>query len=261
MEDEREVVWITGGGTGIGRALARKYASRGAAVAVSGRRVEKLEEAVADIDERGGRGLAVQCDVTEEQKVEEAVAEVVETFGHLDVAIANAGMAVSGPVCELDADDWRRQLDVNVVGVAMTARHSVPHLEETQGRLGLMGSVAGTVTLPGEGAYAASKYAVRAMGQSLSHELRGTGVSCTTIQPGFVESDIVKRDNEDEVHDEWEDRRPQMLTWPVDRAARVIVRAMDRRKREYTFTAHGRVASWFGRHAPWLVHHAVKWFG
>ena len=261
MDHEREAVWITGGGTGIGRAVAREYASRGAAVAVSGRRVDKLEDAVEDIDERGGRGLAVQCDVTEEEQVEEAVEEVVDAFGGLDASVANAGMAVSGPICDLDAEEWRRQLDVNVVGVAMTARHSVPHLRETDGRLGLMGSVAGTVTLPGEGAYGASKYAVRAMGQTLSLELEGTGVSCTTIQPGFVESDIVKRDNEDEVHDEWEDRRPEMLTWPVERAAKVIVRAMDRRKREYTFTAHGRVASFFGRHAPWLVHKAVKWFG
>lgn len=256
-----KVVWITGGGTGIGRALAYEYAERGADVAVSGRRLHKLEESVDGIEERGSRGEPVRCDVTEEENVAEAVEEVVSRLGQLDVAVANAGYAASGSVEELSAEDWRRQLDVNVVGVAMTARYALPELRETDGRVALMGSVAGTVAMPDEPAYSASKYAVRAVGQSLSMDLADSGVSCTTIQPGFVDSEIYKRDREDNVHDDWDDPRPQQLMWPADKAARKIADAIHKRKREYTFTAHGRLAAFFGKHAPGLLHHAVTKFG
>ncbi|MFB6265429.1 MAG: SDR family NAD(P)-dependent oxidoreductase [Bradymonadaceae bacterium] len=260
MRDDYEdkVVWITGGGTGIGKAVALQYAELGANVAVTGRRMHKLEEAVSEVEEYGGSGLAVQGDVTDEARVEEAVDEIVDHFGRLDVSIANAGYAAEGGIGELDADDWRRQLDVNVVGLVMTAKYSIPALMETGGRLGLTGSVAGTVPLPDEIAYSASKYAVRSIGQSLSVELSDTEVSCTTIQPGFVESEIVKRDNEDQVHEDWEDRRPQQFIWPADAAAEKIVKALDRRKREYTFTGHGRAAAFVGKHAPGVLHHALR---
>ncbi len=256
-----KVVWITGGGTGIGRALALAYAERGAQVAVSGRRLFKLESTVDEIEQRGADGLAVQCDVTVEEQVEAAVDRVVDEYEQLDIAIANAGFAATGGIEELSADDWRRQLDVNVVGVAMTARHSLPELEKTDGRLALMGSVAGTVALPDEMAYSASKYAVRAIGQALAMQLDDSPISCTTLQPGFVESEIVKRDNDDRVHEDWEDRRPEMLVWPTDKAAEKMLNAIARRKREYTFTGHGRVASFFGKHMPGLVHHAISKIG
>jgi len=256
-----KVVWITGGGTGIGRALAHEYADRGADVAVSGRRLHKLEESVEGIERRGGRGEPIPCDVTEEEEVEGAVEEVVSRLGRLDVSVANAGYAVSGSVEDLEAEDWRRQLDVNVVGVAITARHSLSELRATDGRVALMGSVAGTVAMPDEPAYCASKFAVRAIGQSLSMELADTGVSCTTIQPGFVDSEIYKRDKDDQVHEDWDDPRPQQLMWPANKAARKIADAVHKRKREYTFTGHGRLAAFLGKHAPGLVHHAVTSFG
>jgi len=260
-DDNGKVVWITGGGTGIGRALALAYGNRGADVAISGRRLFKLESVVEELEEMGARGLAVQCDVTVEEQVESAVDRVVDAFGRLDIAVANAGFSVSGRIEDLSADDWRRQLDVNVVGLAITAKHALPALEETGGRVALMGSVAGTVALPDEMAYSASKYAVRSIGQSLAVQLADSPVSCTTIQPGFVESEIVKRDNENEVHEDWEDRRPEMLVMRADEAAEKIVKAVDRRKREYTFTGHGRVASFFGKHMPGVVHLAMSNFG
>lgn len=260
MTFKNKSVWITGGGSGIGRALALEFARQGARVAVSGRRLGKLESSVEAINAAGGTGLAVQCDVTEEQQVIEAVEQVVDEFGALDVAIANAGFGVGGRVEELSADDWRRQFDVNVVGAAITARHSLPELRKTDGRVVLMGSVAGTITQPGNSAYSASKYAVRAIGQALAMELADEGVSCTLVQPGFIESEIGQVDNKGEFREDWDDKRPQQLLWPADKAARVIVRAIEKRKREFTFTVHGKVASFFGKHMPGVVHHAITKF-
>ncbi|MCA9514117.1 MAG: SDR family oxidoreductase, partial [Myxococcales bacterium] len=189
------VVWVTGGGSGIGRALALEFAREGADVAVSGRRKDRLDEVVEAVEALGRRGLAVPCDVTDEAATGAAVATIVDGLGKLDVAVANAGFGVSGRFEKLTADDWRRQLDVNVVGTAITIKAALPQLREHKGRAVMIASVAGMVALPTSTAYSASKFAVRAMGLALSAELHGTGTTCTTIHPGFVESDIARVDN------------------------------------------------------------------
>ena len=251
---ENKVVWITGGGSGIGRALALAFADEGAVVAVSGRREERLHEVVQELESRGAKGLAVRCDVADEASVAEAVRKVVRTLGGLDVAVANAGFSVAGRIEKLSAADWRRQLDVNVIGAAMTARYSIPHLRERKGRLALIGSVSSMMSAPGLGAYSASKYAVRAIGQTLAVELHGSDVSCTTIHPGFIESEIAQVDNQGRFDAGREDRRPKNLMWPADRAARVMVYAIAKRKREFTFTGHGKAGAFAGRHMPGLIH-------
>ena len=251
---EGQVAWVTGGGSGIGRALALELARQGARVAVSGRRVERLAEVVAEIEALGRPALAVPCDVTDEAEVERAVAGVVERFGRLDVAVANAGFGVSGRFERLGAADWRRQLEVNVVGAAVTLKAALPHLRASRGRAAVVASVAGMVALPAMGPYCASKFAARALGLSLAAELHGTGVSCTTLHPGFVESEINQVDNLGRFDPARPDRRPERLMWPADRAARVMVRAIHARKREYVFTWHGKIGAWLGRHWPGLVH-------
>lgn len=248
------VVWITGGGSGIGKALAVEFARQGARVAVSGRRLKKLEETVAAITRAGGEAIAVACDVTDEQAIASALSTVVERFGKLDVAVANAGFGVAGAIETLSAEEWRRQFDVNVVGVALSIKHALPHLRETRGRMVLVASVAGMISTPGTGAYCASKYAVRSIGQTLAMELHGSGVSATTIHPGFVESDIARVDNAGKFHEGKPDKRPAQLLWPADKAARVCLKAIWARKREFTFTVHGRLGGFMGRHTPGLVH-------
>ena len=254
---DNKVVWITGGGSGIGRALAFAFAKEGAAVAISGRREDRLHEVVEELESKGTKALGVRCDVTDEASVAEAVQKVVRTLGGLDVAVANAGFSVAGRIEKLSAADWRRQLDVNVIGVAMTARYALPHLRESKGRLALIGSISSMLVAPGFGAYSASKYAVRAIGQALAAELHGSGVSCTTIHPGYIESEIAQVDNQGRFDPQREDRRPKNLMWPADRAARVIVDAIAKRKREYTFTGHGKAGAFAGRHMPGLVHFSM----
>lgn len=250
-----QVVWITGGGSGIGQALAMRFGALGAQVAVSGRREDKLLEVVDLLEAQGACGLAVTCDVADEAQVEEAVAKIVATWGRLDVVVANAGFGVAGPFERLTADDWRRQFDVNVVGLTQTVRYALPQLRKRSGRIVLMGSVAGTLSIPNHAPYHASKYAVRAIGQSLAMELVGSGVSCTTVQPGYVESEIGQVDNQGRFRGEWSDKRPKRLMWSAERAAEVIVDAVLRREREFTFTVHGKVAAFVGKHAPQLIHY------
>ncbi|MEQ1567021.1 MAG: SDR family NAD(P)-dependent oxidoreductase [Myxococcota bacterium] len=250
-------VWITGGGSGLGRAMALELAHQGANVALSGRRVDRLEQVAAEVRELGRTALVVPCDCTDEAQVHAAAEAAAEGLGRIDVAIANAGFGVSGPVESLSADDWRRQLDINVVGCAITARHAIPHLVATRGRLALVGSVSGLVYLPGNAAYQASKAAVLALGRTLAMELAPRGVSCTVLQPGFVKSEIGQVDNQGRRDPSRRDRRPEALMWESDAAARKMVRAIARRRVEYTFTGHGVIAAFLGRHTPWLV----QWLG
>jgi NAD(P)-dependent dehydrogenase (short-subunit alcohol dehydrogenase family) len=258
---DHEIAWITGAGSGLGRALAVELARRGADVAVSGRRLDKLEEVAREVEALGRRALAVPCDVTDEASVSRAVATVVGHFGKLDLAIANAGFGVMGTIEKLTAADWRRQLDTNVVGAAVTAAKALPHLRATRGRLGLVGSVAGVVCAPNSGAYGASKAALRAIGATLSMELHGSGVSCTVLQPGFVESDIARVDNDGTFHPDRRDPRPSFLMWKADAAARVMADGLHDRTRELTFTGHGKIGAFIGQHAPGLAHFVVSRMG
>lgn len=254
------VVWITGASSGIGRAMALEWTRRGADVAVSARREGKLREVADEIEALGQNALVVPCDVTNEAALEAAVQQIVEHFDRLDVAIANAGFGAIGKIEELDAETWRRQLDVNVVGLTQTVRHAIPELRKTGGRIGLVGSVASMTTLPNTGAYSASKAAVRTIGQALSMELEGSEVTCTTIHPGLVESEIARVDNENRHDPSRAEKRNQDLMWPTDRAARVMVDAIERRKREYVFTGHGKIMAFLCRHAPGVMHHVLARF-
>lgn len=248
------VAWVTGAGSGIGEALAVELAAQGASVALSGRRLDRLEAVATRVRAAGREALILQLDVTDELALQHAVERILEVFGRLDVTVANAGMSVAGRFERLRAADWRRQLDVNVVGLVATAAQALPALRQTHGRLVLVGSVAAFVNVPGMAPYNASKAAVRAIGDTLAAELHGTGVSCTTVHPGFVESEIARVDNQGVFRAERPDGRPGWLMWPSDRAARVILAAAWRRRRERVFTGHGVLFATFGRHFPgWAV--------
>lgn len=247
-----QVVWVTGASSGIGLELARQFAEEGADVCVSARRGERLQQLASEIEARGGRALAMACDVTDEEGMSAVVRTIVERFGRLDVAVANAGFAVSGPIEKVTLAEWRRQLEVNVLGLTTTIRLALPHLRKTRGRVVLLASVAGMLPMPGTGPYGASKAAVISIGRTLSVELHGSGVTCTTICPGFVESEIYGVDNEGVYRAERARKNP--IAWPVDRAVAVMIRAILRRRRLYVFTAHGRVAGFVARHFPDLLH-------
>ncbi len=261
MRFDGKVVWITGASSGLGRAMALAFARLGATVAVSARRAEKLDELIREIEQQGGVGLALPCDVTVEDQQIAAVAHIMSELGRLDVAVANAGFSVSGPFESLCAADWDRQMTLNVTALTVTARQSLPHLKKTGGRLVLIGSASAFVPVPNAAPYAASKAAVHSIGQTLQIELQGTGVTCTTIHPGFVESNIARVDSQGVFHPEAHDPRPARLMWTTERAVGVMVRAIEKRRKVHVFTGHGRLAHWTGRFFPGLARLAMKRVG
>jgi NAD(P)-dependent dehydrogenase (short-subunit alcohol dehydrogenase family) len=248
-----KTAFVTGASAGIGRALALEFAREGANVAVAARRLELLEKLGRDIEGLGRQALPLRCDVTREEDVRAAVAAAVSRFGALDIVVANAGFGVVGPVEALETQDFRRQFETNVFGVLHTVKASIPELEKTRGRLALVGSVSGHITVPATAAYSMSKYAVRSLAEALFHELRPKGIAVTLISPGFVESDFREVDNQGVHHPGAGDPAPKWIVMPVETAARKIARAIANRRREIILTGHGKLAVFFQRHFPGLM--------
>jgi short-subunit dehydrogenase len=181
------------------------------------------------------------------------VARTREAFGRIDVVVANAGFGVVGPVERLQLDDYRRQFETNVFGVLRTIYATLDDLKRSRGRLAILGSVSGHLAMPGGSPYAMSKFAVRALAEALRHELRHAGVAVTLISPGFVESEIRRVDNQGQLRPEGRDLVPGWLRMGAEPAARKIVTAIERRRREAVITAHGQAVVFVQRHAPWLM--------
>ena len=254
-------VLITGASSGIGAALAREFAHQGANLVLLARRTDRLTALAAELEREGRRALALTGDVTVEGDLERAVAETRAKLGRLDVVVANAGFGVVGPVERLTLDDYRRQFETNVFGVLRTVHASVADLKAARGRLVILGSVAGYVATPGASPYAMSKFAVRALSEALGHELAPAGVSVTLVSPGYVDSEIRRVDNTGRFQTAQPEPVPGWLVMPTAKAARQIVRAVGRRRGEVVITAHGKLAVFMQRHAPWLVSRFVRSFG
>jgi NAD(P)-dependent dehydrogenase (short-subunit alcohol dehydrogenase family) len=248
-----KVLWITGASSGIGEAVAREWVARGGNVALSARRVDRLEKLATEL---GGpsRAIAMPCDVTQEQDCEHAAQKVAAHFGGIDCVFANAGFGVSGEVELLKIADFERQFETNVYGVVRTALAALPHLRKTQGAFAITGSVMSHLSMAGGAPYAMSKFAVRALADSLRGEWRRYGLSVTLISPGFVASEIRLVDNEGKLKEHSQDPVPSWLVMPAAQAAREIVSAIRKRKPEQVITGHGKVLVWLNRFFPWFLH-------
>lgn len=248
-----KTAFVTGASAGIGRALALEFAREGADVAVAARRLDLLETLARDLSALGRKALALKCDVTNADEVRAAIDAAAAKFGGLDVIVANAGFGVVGPVEALSLEDFRRQFETNIHGVLHTVKPAIPVLEKSKGRLALVGSVSGHVSVPATAAYSMSKFAVRALADALFHELRPKGIAVTLVSPGFIESDFRQVDNKGVHHPGQGDPYPKWIVMKADVAARKIVRAIARGRREIILTGHGKLAVFLQRHVPWAL--------
>ncbi len=247
-------VLITGGSSGIGEELALQLAQAGAVLTLAARRREQLEGVAQRIAADGkARPVVVECDVTRDGDLESAVAEAVGKWGKLDVAIANAGFGVVGALKKLSLEDYRRQFETNIFGVLRTIYAALPEIEKTQGRLVIISSVSGWASTPGASAYSMSKFALRALANSITPELRRIGVKVTLISPGFVASNIRRVDNLGKLHSGAADPVPAWLQMSAPLAIRRILRAVARGKREEIITLHGKALILLERLFPWVV--------
>ncbi len=191
MKDK--VAFITGGGSGIGAATAKLLARQGAKVAVSGRTKEDLDAVVGEIEDAGGEALAITADIANVDDLKEAYAQVVETYGHLDIVFANAGVnGTWAPIDELEPDEFRKTVDINLNGTFFTIKYAVPHLKARGGSVVVTSSVNGTRNFVNSGAtaYSSTKAAQVAMTKMLALELAKDRIRVNVICPGMIDTQI-----------------------------------------------------------------------
>ncbi len=252
-----QVVVITGASSGIGEALARAYAARGASLVLLARSKERLEALWKELSQVT-KVVAASCDVTRDGNLEKAFEAARREFGKIDVVIANAGFGVNGLAEELGLEDYRRQFETNVYGVLRTFKAGIEDLKKSKGHFAIIGSVSGHVSAPTVSAYSMSKFAVRALADALRVELKRYGVSVTLISPGFIASNIRRVDNQGMVHEGAKDPVPLWLQMPAAKAAKKILCAVQSRKRERILTFHGWLAVFLQNHCPGFLAWALS---
>ena len=192
-----KVAIVTGAGSGIGKALARRLASDGASVVIAD--VARFSESAAEIAKAtGSRSLGLQVNVSSENDVERMAAETVRAFGRIDILVNNAAVFSSlklKPFEEIGVDEWRKVMDVNIMGVALCCRACVPHMRKAGGgRIINLASGAPIKGVPLFLHYISSKGAVIAMTRGLARELGKDGITVNSLAPGFTLSENVAKD-------------------------------------------------------------------
>ena len=188
-----KVALITGGGTGIGRAIALAFAREGASVAVAGRRLEKLREVINEVHKQDGAGLAMECDVTRVRDVERAVKGTVERFGRVNVLVNNAGTLHVSTVEGISEEEWDRVMTVNVKGPFLMSRAVLPEFRKCGGGVIVnLGSVLGLVAVKDRAAYCASKGGVTMLTKAMALDHAHENIRVNCICPSIVETELVK---------------------------------------------------------------------
>ncbi|WP_144798253.1 SDR family NAD(P)-dependent oxidoreductase [Halorubrum depositum] len=226
-----KVAVVTGGGRGIGEAIALGLATAGATVVPAARTEGEVEAVAETIRERGGTARGVTADVTDDADVEALVAETVERFGSLDVLVNNAGFNPDdalGDPAEIDADAVDDVLDVNLRGAFRTLRAAGPHLQESGGSVVNVASVAGEVGLPRQHSYVASKHGLVGLTKSAAIDW-APEVRVNAVAPGYVATDLTETLRESErLRESILDRTPlDRFADPMEVAGPVVFLASD----------------------------------
>jgi 3-oxoacyl-[acyl-carrier protein] reductase len=186
---------VTGGGRGIGRGIVLAFAREGADVAINYRRDAEAAEATAsEVRALGRRAVTVQADVADREAVERMVEEAITFLGHLDVAVANSGVASRvAPVAQVDPAEWRRVLATDLDGAFWTARAAIPHVVARRGAFLFVGSIGADLAGAGGAPYHVAKAGVNALTKVLAREVASAGVRVNCIAPGVVRSEMGER--------------------------------------------------------------------
>ncbi len=183
-----KVALVTGGGTGIGGAVARRFVNRGAQVVVVGRRVDVVEQLASEIG-----ALALQCDVGVTASVEQTIAQLVERCGGLDIVVNNAATVQIGNVEQLDDAAWSSVVEVNVNGPMRVARAAIPHLRARGGgSIVNVSSIGGLFAAKNSAVYGTTKAALLGLTRSLARDYGREGIRVNTLCPGWVDTPMVE---------------------------------------------------------------------
>jgi NAD(P)-dependent dehydrogenase (short-subunit alcohol dehydrogenase family) len=249
-----KIVVITGASSGIGRELALQLAEQGAWLALAARDKKRFKEVVAECLSRGGRALAVSTDVGERRDCDKLIRKTVKEYGRLDVLVNNAGISMWALFEEIkDLNLFEKIMRVNYLGSVWCTHFALPHLKESKGLIVGVSSLTGKIGVPTRSGYAASKHAMAGFFDTLRIELAPHGVGVTMIYPGFVATEMRERALGPDGKALVQSPMQESKLMPVQKCVKLIVKAMEKRKRELVMTAKGRLGLWIKLFAPGMM--------
>ncbi len=258
-----KIVVVTGASSGIGRETALAFARAGARVALASRNAAKLRGLIAAHPDLRDYLLAVPADVTKPEDVERLFGTVIAQFGRVDVLVNNAGIGLRAAVADTRFEDARTVMDVNFFGALRCLQVALPHLKRQQpawprgprAQIVNVGSVLSAVATPRNSLYSASKFALRALSDSLRIELKPDAIDVILIMPGYTDTAFF--DNLIRYPDAASGRVTSIRGQHPGKVARAILHACARRKREVVLTAPGILGVWMKRWLPGVLDWAL----
>lgn len=251
MKDK--VIIITGGSSGIGKALATRFGLEGARIVITGRKHEQLEDAVSDLRSKGIIVTAVVADAGVEADCARVIQTTVKEYGKIDILINNAGISMRALFEDLQLDVFRKVMETNLYGLVYTTKYALPYILRTQGSIVGIASVNGKRATPERSAYSASKFAMIGFLESLRSEVMDRGVHVLTACPGFTASNIRRSalTATGKVTGETPMEETGMMS--AEEVADHVYTAVVRRKRDLLLTLQGKLAVWLNVFFPrWM---------
>ena len=251
MKDK--VVIITGGSSGIGKALAEVFGRNGSKILITGRDKNALDRAVAELRTKGVEIMSIPSDVSQEEDNRLMAETAVQNFGKIDILINNAGISMRALFEEVDLQVVKKVMDINFFGVLYATKHCLPEIKKNNGSIVGISSIAGFRGLPGRTGYSASKFALNGFLEVLRTELLKTGVHVLTACPGFTSSNIRTRSLTKDGSVQGESPRDEEKMMSAEECANHIYRAVVRRRRILILTTQGKLAVWLNKWFPALA--------
>ncbi len=245
-----KVVVITGASSGIGKALAYKFASEGSKVMLAARNGDKLKDIVEDIKKKGGEAAYCIADVKNENDCKGMILSTVVRYGGVDILINNAGISMRALFKDLKLDVLKNLMDVNFWGAVYSTKHALPYILESKGSIVAISSIAGLTGLPARSGYSSSKFALRGFMETLRVENLKTGVHVLMVYPGFTASNIRNTALTADGSQQGESPRDEGKMMTAEQVANHVYKAVVKRKRSIVLTTEGKITAFISKFFP-----------
>lgn len=248
MKDK--VVIITGGSSGIGKALSFEFGRHGAKILITGRNKETLDQVASELQESGIEVMAFQADVCRKEDNQKMVEAVIDQWGKIDILINNAGISMRALFEDVDLDVIKRVMDINFYGALFASKYCLPHIIKTKGSIVGVSSIAGYRGLPGRVGYSASKFALQGFLEALRSELIPKNIHVLTACPGFTASNIRRSALTKDGSSQGTSPRDESKEMTAEECASRIFKATKKRKKHLVLTTQGIFVVWMNKFVP-----------
>lgn len=247
---EEKVVIVTGGSSGIGKALAEEFGKHGAKILITGRRQDQLLSVTNELKAKGITIASIVADAGREDDNRRMVEEALRLYGRIDVLINNAGISMRVLFEDVQMDVFRQLMDTNFYGTVYATKYALPHILESKGSILGISSVNGRRASPARTAYSASKYAMEGFLEALRTEVMKRGVHVLCVCPGFTASNIRNAALTSNGTAQGESPRDEKKMMSAEEVARHVYKATVNRKRDLVLTLQGKLAVLLNKFFP-----------